>query len=117
MSNYILGGGITGLAAGIASGLPVFEAAPAPGGICSSYYIYPDSKERLANAPKDDEVYRFEIGGGHWIFGGDSTILQFIEHLTPVKSYARKSSVYFQEQNLSCIIRIFGYCIYNGICR
>ncbi len=100
MSNYILGGGITGLAAGIVSGLPVFEAAPAPGGICSSYYVYPDSKERLANAPKDDEVYRFEIGGGHWIFGGDPTILQFIEHLTPVKSYARKSSVYFHEQNL-----------------
>ncbi len=100
MSNYILGGGITGLAAGIASGLPVFEAAAAPGGICSSYYVYPNSKERLANAPQDEEIYRFEIGGGHWIFGGNSTILQFIKHLTPVKSYPRKSSVYFCEQNL-----------------
>ena len=100
MNNYILGGGITGLAAGIASGLPIFEAAISPGGICSSYYVYPDSNKRLANPPQDDEAYRFEIGGGHWIFGGDSTILQFIEGLTSVKSYARKSSVYFHQKNL-----------------
>ena len=100
VNNYILGSGITGLAAGIASGLPVFEAAAAPGGICSSYYVRSNSNERLAEVPQDEEVYRFEIGGGHWIFGGDPTILHFIKHLTPVKSYARKSSVYFREQNL-----------------
>ena len=100
VNNYILGSGITGLAAGIASGLPVFEAAAAPGGICSSYYVRSNSNERLAEVPQDEEVYRFEIGGGHWIFGGDPTILHFIKRLTPVKSYARKSSVYFREQNL-----------------
>ena len=33
---FILGAGMTGLAAGYASGLPVYEAAPFPGGICSS---------------------------------------------------------------------------------
>ncbi len=100
MRTFILGGGITGLAAGIASGLPVFEAVEAPGGICSSYYVRPGSQERLPQAPQDDEVYRFEIGGGHWIFGGDPTILQFIRTLTPLKSYTRRSSVYFQEQDL-----------------
>ncbi len=100
MSNYILGGGMTGLAAGIASGLAIFEAVEAPGGICSSYYVRPNDKERLSQPTKDDEVYRFEIGGGHWIFGGDPTILQFMRSLTPLKSYARRSSVYFREQNL-----------------
>ncbi len=95
----ILGGGMTGLAAGMASGLPVFEAATDPGGICSSYYVRPGEKERLPEAPADGEAYRFEIGGGHWIFGGDPVILRFIRETAPVKSYARKSSVYFHERD------------------
>src|SRR5690606_14021821 len=44
---YILGGGVTGLAAGITAGLPVLEAAAQPGGICSSYYVRPGSETRL----------------------------------------------------------------------
>jgi protoporphyrinogen oxidase len=99
MSSYILGGGITGLAAGLSSGLPVLEASPEPGGICSSYYVRPGSQQRLPTPPADDEVYRFELGGGHWIFGGDPTVLHFIKTLAPVKTYARRSSVYFREQD------------------
>lgn len=49
MASFILGAGVTGLAAGIASGLPVFESVESPGGICSSYYICPGTKERLPN--------------------------------------------------------------------
>jgi len=97
---FILGGGITGLSAGIASGLPVFEAVDVPGGICSSYYVRPGSQERLSGLPKDGEAYHFEIGGGHWIFGGDPAVVHFIKNLTPVGSYARRSSVYFRNQNL-----------------
>jgi protoporphyrinogen oxidase len=97
----ILGAGMTGLAAGWASGLPVYEAEQSPGGICSSYYMRPGSKERLAEAPTDGEVYRFEIGGGHWIFGGDPLVLNFINSLTPVQQYSRKSSVYFPDTRLS----------------
>src|SRR5688572_3901918 len=97
--NYILGGGMTGLSAGLSSGLPVFEATTDPGGICSSYYVRPGESERLAQAPADEEAYRFEIGGGHWIFGGDPMILRFIKGLAPVKSYNRRSSVYFQQLN------------------
>jgi protoporphyrinogen oxidase len=97
---FILGGGMTGLAAGISSGLPVFEAATHPGGICSSYYVRPGTQERLLQAPANGEVYRFEIGGGHWIFGGDPTVLHFIKQMAPVKSYHRRSSVYFAERNL-----------------
>ena len=96
----ILGAGMTGLAAGVASGLLVFEAEEWPGGICSSYYVRPGSKERLHILPEDGEAYRFEIGGGHWIFGGDPLVLRFIRRLTPVKSYVRRSAVYFPDKEL-----------------
>jgi len=36
---FILGAGMTGLAAGMISGLKVYEAEEVPGGICSSYYL------------------------------------------------------------------------------
>lgn len=97
----ILGGGMTGLAAGIASGLPVYEAAPRPGGICSSYYMRAGSDERLARPPDDDEAYRFELGGGHWIFGGDPTVLQFISSMVTLATYQRRSSVHFPGERLS----------------
>ena len=96
----VLGAGVTGLATGFASQLPVFEAAAAPGGICSSYYLRPQTQARLTQVPGDGEAYRFEIGGGHWIFGGDPTILRLIRSLAPVKSYLRRSSVYFRNQDL-----------------
>lgn len=97
MSTLILGGGVTGLAAGCVSGLPVFEAAKRPGGICSSYYVRPGDRERLPAPPSDGEAYRFEVGGGHWIFGGDVTVLRFIDALTKTRRYARKSGVWFSD--------------------
>jgi protoporphyrinogen oxidase len=97
---YILGAGMTGLAASWASDLPIYEAAETPGGICSSYYMRPHSQERLSIVPADGEAYHFELGGGHWIFGGDLAVLHFIRSLTPVKSYQRRSSVFFSRQNL-----------------
>lgn len=100
MKTLILGGGVTGLAAGMTSGLPVFEAVAAPGGICSSYYVRPGETQRLPETPEDEEAYRFEIGGGHWIFGGDPIVLQFISDLTPVRRYARKSGVWFPGKEL-----------------
>lgn len=85
---------MTGLAAAYASGIEVYEAADSPGGICSSYYLRAGDSGRVHRAPADGEAYRFEIGGGHWIFGGDPLVLNFIRSLTPTKSYVRKSSVY-----------------------
>ena len=96
----ILGAGVTGLAAGLYSKYPVFEALEHPGGICGSYYIKPQTNQRQINSPKDEEAYRFEYGGGHWIFGGDSAVLQFMNSLTPFKSYQRSSAVYFPNQDL-----------------
>jgi protoporphyrinogen oxidase len=96
----VLGAGMTGLAAGFASGWPVFEAEASAGGICSSYYVRARDVRRLGVTPDDGEAYRFEIGGGHWIFGGDPVLSRFIRSLTPVKSYERLSSVFFPEWNL-----------------
>jgi protoporphyrinogen oxidase len=96
----VLGGGMTGLAAGMASGRPVFEAVDNPGGICSSYYVRPGETKRLHAQPQDQEAYRFEIGGGHWIFGGDPIVLNFVERLAPTRRYRRVSAVYFREDDL-----------------
>jgi protoporphyrinogen oxidase len=60
----------------------------------------PGSKERLHEQPSDGEAYHFEVGGGHWIFGGDPAILQFIRHIVGLESYARKSSVHFADRDL-----------------
>jgi protoporphyrinogen oxidase len=97
MGTVILGAGVTGLAAGIASDAPVFEAADGPGGICSSYYVVPGTDRRLPEPPADRGAYRFEIGGGHWIFGGDAATLRYVNAVAPLEKYSRRSSVYFPE--------------------
>lgn len=97
---FILGGGVTGLAAGIASGAPVFEARSSPGGICASYYVEPGTSERLSERPGDRPTYRFEIGGGHWIFGGDRAAKRFLRRLVPMKRYHRQSAAYLPERDL-----------------
>lgn len=96
----IIGGGVTGLGAGLASGLPVYEASEAPGGICASYYVVPRSEERLNQIPADGQAYRFEIGGGHWLWGGDPLVLRFIQSITSFRSYARKAAVFLPDQDL-----------------
>lgn len=96
----ILGAGITGLAAAMTSRAPVYESSDHPGGICSSYYLRPHEGFRLMNCPEDGEDYRFEIGGGHWIFGGDALFNHFIDALAPTRTYTRRSSVYFKDRDL-----------------
>jgi len=113
-NNLILGGGMTGLAAGLVSHLPVYEAQDVPGGICSSYYLAKGIEEPLFKAPDDQEAYRFEIGGGHWIFGGDPTVLHFINSLVSVKSYKRHSAVYFSKQELYVPYPIQNHLAYLG---
>ena len=95
----VLGAGMTGLAAARASGGVAYEAEGAPGGICSSYYLAPGDARRRG-AESRAPTYRFEIGGGHWLFGGDPATLALIESLTPARRYARRSSVYFPDEKL-----------------
>ena len=114
-SVIILGAGVTGLAAGWSSGAPVYEASEVPGGICSSYYVAPGESKHFHSAPPNGEAYRFETGGGHWIFGGDPSVLRFISSLAPVKTYTRKSAVYFPDQNLLVPYPIQNHLRYFGI--
>lgn len=95
----VLGAGMTGLAVARASGGVVYEAERAPGGICSSYHLAPGEARRRARADSGP-AYRFEIGGGHWIFGGDPAVLRLIEGLGPMRRYQRRSSVYFPDEKL-----------------
>ncbi|HEX4432870.1 MAG TPA: FAD-dependent oxidoreductase [Frankiaceae bacterium] len=90
----VVGGGVTGLAAGAVSGAPVFEQSDGPGGICRSYYMKAFSPDRTGRAPSDDEAYRFEVGGGHWIFGSDPAVLDVIRELVPLTEYQRRAAVY-----------------------
>ncbi len=91
---------MTGLAAGFASGYPVFEMRDHPGGICSSYYMRPGSEKRLHAPPKDEEAYRFEVGGGHWIFGGNAAVLRFLRSFVSVRRYERRAGVFFPDREL-----------------
>jgi len=78
----IIGAGFTGLGAGLASGFNIFESTDKPGGICASY---------------QKDGFRFEIGGGHWIFGGDKFILDLINKFSKCNRHIRKSAVFLLE--------------------
>jgi len=96
---FILGAGLTGLAVGHVSGVPIFEAKSVPGGLGASYYIKPGSPDRLSEPPDDGAAYRFEIGGGHWIFGGNPDVIEWIEGLVSLSSYQRRASVFFHQDD------------------
>ena len=93
-STVILGAGITGLCAGHQRKRVIYESLSSPGGICASYYI------GAGGATDPGRSYRFEKGGGHWIFGNDENLLRTVKGLSPVKSYARKAAVYFPDLDL-----------------
>ncbi len=93
--NLILGAGVTGLCAGLSTRWHIHEAENIPGGICASYYV--NKRGTRTFHRDDDETYRFEIGGGHWIFGTDDSVSKFINNLTPIKTYTRKSAIYFPD--------------------
>lgn len=83
MTAAVIGGGLAGLSAGLAGGLPVYEAADRPGGICSTYR-------------KDG--FLFEVGGGHWLWGGTAEVVDVIELLSPLASYQRRAAVKIGDQ-------------------
>lgn len=96
----VLGGGVTGLATGWASRGLVLEAAETPGGICASYYMGLRSGNTHHHPPSNEPTFRFERGGGHWIFGGDLAVLRFIHRLSPCQRYTRNSAVYLPQWDL-----------------
>src|SRR5437870_1658308 len=56
--------------------------------------------EVLHEEPAGGEAYRLEIGGGHWIFGGDPAILRFLRGCVKLETYQRKSGVYLPDEKL-----------------
>jgi len=100
LTSFVLGGGVSGLAAGMASGFTVLEAAETPGGICASYYLRPGSATRLSEPPADQEAFRFELGGGHWIFGADAEVLSLLNGFCPLATYRRKATAFFPARRL-----------------
>ena len=97
MRTIVLGAGVTGMAAGRSSDAKVYEARERPGGLCSSYYLTPGNGRSSGLSPST-EAYRFEIGGGHWIFGGDPAVHRLMLDATPMRSYRRRSAVYFAKE-------------------
>lgn len=79
MNGIILGAGFTGMAAGIKTGYPIYEASNHAGGICRSYI-------------KDG--FDFSTGGGHWIFGRGKG-LDYIKSQVKVNEYVRKAGIYY----------------------
>ena len=96
----VLGGGVTGIAAGRASGGTVFEADTTAGGICASYYMFPGDPQPYFSRPTHSGWYRFEKGGGHWIFGGDPAVLRLFERAAGMTRYSRRSSVRLDDGRL-----------------
>jgi protoporphyrinogen oxidase len=95
----VLGAGMSGLAAGLASGAPVLEAQGHPGGICASYALGRDGRfEGLAQPGAD--AYRFERGGGHWIWGGDPSVLELIGRFGELRAYSRRAAVHLPDRDL-----------------
>jgi protoporphyrinogen oxidase len=59
-NTFIIGAGFTGVGVGLTSSFKIFEASEKPGGIYATY----------------QKSFCFEIGGGHWILGGDKFIME-----------------------------------------
>jgi protoporphyrinogen oxidase len=97
----IIGAGITGLALGSTSGWPIFEAADGPGGLCRTYYMRPGDLEATTDPGGAGGTYRFEVGGGHWIFGGEARALDFLGRFATFRKYKRRASVLLGQLGLT----------------
>jgi protoporphyrinogen oxidase len=97
----VVGAGVSGLSVARTSRAAVFEQSDGPGGICRSYYLRPDSEERLGRRPAEDDAYRFEVGGGHWIFGGDPETIAFLAEFTQFRVYERSAVVRLGSRGLT----------------
>lgn len=79
MKGLILGAGFTGMAAGIKTNFPIYEASSHAGGICTSYI-------------KDG--FQFSNGGPHVLFGKGPG-LDYIKSIVPVNEVERRAGVYY----------------------
>lgn len=95
----VIGGGVTGLAVGCATGAPVYERGDQAGGLCRSYALR--AGDSSPSSVRHDDAYRFEIGGGHWIFGGNDPTIDWLSELVPLRTYVRRADVRMPESGVS----------------
>jgi len=98
----IVGGGITGLFAGVTTGAPIYERNSYPGGLLSSYCININTGEKKHCKHREDYDALFELGGGHWLWGLDKnvTIYRILTRFSRFKQYQRRSAVYLTDYDL-----------------
>ena len=94
---FILGAGVTGLSTAQDSRVPVLEENDWSGGIVTSYYHAPAQEPSRLARP---DCYRFELGGGHWIFGGDHELLERLGRMTQLRLHERQATIYLPQ--LAC---------------
>jgi protoporphyrinogen oxidase len=70
------------------------------------------SAERFRTAGTDRGAWRFEHGGGHWIFGGHPDVVTIVQHLAPCERIVRRSSVYFPDDR-----RYVGFPLQHHLCQ
>ncbi|NUN68972.1 MAG: FAD-dependent oxidoreductase [Bacteroidetes bacterium] len=97
----ILGAGITGLGCGSSTGFRIIERQNFPGGICASYHMEPGHRQRNRHRRSDEEDFRFEYGGGHWIFGRNEPMLELLRSYDEFVTRERKASVYLSSMDLT----------------
>ena len=91
----ILGAGMAGLGAGLATRAPVYESAFTPGGVCHSFYRTRDGAARDPLIDNVDDCFRFEPAGGHWLFGASEAALARFRRHSAFRSYVRSAAAYF----------------------
>jgi protoporphyrinogen oxidase len=68
----------------------------------------PFSTERTDQQSADESAYRFEVGGGHWLFGTDPVLLKEIQEMVAVSTYVRRAAVW-----IGSLKRSFPYPLQN----
>jgi len=98
----IVGGGITGLFAGIITGAPIYEKNSYPGGLLSSYCININTGEKKHCKHREEDDVLFELGGGHWLWGLDKNAIihRALTRFSGFKRYQRRSAVYLTDYDL-----------------
>ena len=97
VKTIVLGAGLSGLGASLASGFPVYEATDQPGGVCHSYYLDEGHVRRNPDVGDVCQCFRFEPAGGHWLFGVSAASRKKLEGFCPLKEYARRAAVFFPQ--------------------
>ena len=95
VDTVILGAGMSGLGAALSLQAPAYEARLRPGGLCHSYYLDDAGMMRDPSIEDVSDCFRFELAGGHWLFGLNGAARRRLGRFERFRRYVRRSAVYF----------------------